>query len=351
MRFTLAVALLCPFILMAQPTITSDWVGKAGEEISSVSTLEVPDAGEAGADKSWDFSTVTPDTTRIDFKYVNPDTTPFFSSYPNSNSCLSIPEFGVYVYSLLDDNVWETHGIATGFFQKIYQDPQAQLMFPMNYEDSFTDEFASTEVILGITIYGTGNTKVTADAYGSVSLPGGTFDNVMRLMVVEESVDSTNLGMGGLVEKIHTTTTTYIWYSAEHPGPLCIRDYSETFQVGLWPPLPPDTCYMDPDSSFQYDPSATSSGIPYFSIDAFELEITPNPFASQLNLSFIVDNSQDLRFELQAINGQTVYTEEITASPGLNQLNIDVQGLPSGSYVAVLMGHNEGSIKQLVKIE
>lgn len=350
MRFTLTVALLCPFFLIAQPTITSDWIGKAGEEIVSVFTLEVPDEGDVGADKSWDFSTVTADTISIEFKYVNPDTTPYFASYPNSNSCMFVPEFGIYLYFKLDNSIWELHGNAFSSAEKIFQDPQTQLMFPMNYEDNFSDDFASTQAAFGVTTFGTGNTKVTADAYGTLTLPGGTFDDVMRLKVIEETVDSTDLGLG-IVEKIHTSTTTYIWYSAAHPGPLCIRDYSKSFQVALVPPLPPDTLFMDPDSSFQYDPSASSSAVPYFTTDAFNLEITPNPFVNSLNLNFNVENGQKLKFELQTINGHVVHTEDMTAFPGQNNFGINVQGLSAGSYIAILKGESEGSIKRLVKIE
>jgi|GEM_PF-5214616 len=350
MRFTLAVALLCPLFLIAQPTITSDWIGKSGEKISSVLTLEVPDPGDDGANKSWDFSTVTPDTIDFEFSYIDPDTTPFFGSYPNSNSCISIPEFGIYTYFKLDNSLWEFHGNAFGMSQEIYQDPQIELMFPMTFEDSFSDEFASTLEFFGVTTFGTGNTKVTADAYGTVTLPGGTYDNVMRLMVIEETVDSTDLGLG-IVEKIHTSTINYIWYSAAHPGPLCIRSYSKSYQVALVPPLPPDTLFMDPDSSFQYDPTATSSATHYFTTDAFELEVSPNPFASNLNLNFNVDNGQNLKFELQTLNGQIVYRESIAATPGHNNLGIDVQDLPAGAYIAILKGENKGSIKRLIKIE
>ena len=350
MRFTLAVALLCPFFLMAQPTITSDWIGRAGEEIASVATLEVPDVGKAGAEQEWDFTNVTPDTIDFEFRYANPDTTPFFDSYPSSNSCLTVPEFGFYLYFNLDNSIWEFLGSTFGMSQTIFQNPQTQLIFPFDFEDSFTDDFESTLLFFGVTTFGTGVATVTADAYGTVSLPSGVFDDVMRIMMVEETVDSTDLGLG-IVEKIHTTTTTYIWYSEQHPGPLCIRDYSESFQVALVPPLPPDTLFMDPDSSFQYDPTAGSSAVPYFTNDAFELQVTPNPFVSSLNLNFTVDFGQKLKFELQTINGQIVYTEELTAAPGYNTFGVNVQGLPAGSYIAILRGESEGSIKRLVKIE
>jgi Secretion system C-terminal sorting domain len=350
MRFTFAVTLLCPVLLAAQPTITSDWIGKAGEEVSSVFTLEVPDIGDAGADKSWDFSNVTPDTIALDFKFVNPDTTPFFASYPNSNSCLAVPELGIYSYFKLDDSAWEFYGNVFGITQLILQNPQTQLMFPMTFEDSFSDDYESTREIIGIFTFGTGNVKVTADAYGTVTLPTGTFDNVMRIKTIDESVDSTDLG-SGIFEKVHTTSTTYIWYSADHPGPLCIRDYSESFQVALVPPIPPDTVFMDPDSSFQYDPTAGLSAVPYFTTDAFELEVVPNPFVSVLNLNFTVDNGQELKIELQTINGQVVYSQDYNATQGYNNLEINVQGLPAGSYIALLRGENEGSIKRLIKIE
>ena len=350
MRFTLAVALLCPMFLMAQPTITRDWIGTSGDEISVLFTVEVPDAGTVGADRSWDFSTVTPDTIRFDYQYVDADTTPFFDSYPTSNSCQSLSDFGFYQYYEIDDDAWEYLGNAFSSILQIFQDTKTILMFPMNFEDTFSDEFASTLSAFTVIKYGTGNINVTADAYGTVILPQGTFDDVMRLQVIEESVDSTDLG-SGIVEKIHTSSVSYVWLSRAHPGPLCTRSVTETYQVALVPPIDPDTLFMDPDSSFQYDPTATTSALPYFTTGAFNLKVTPNPFVNNLDLNFTVDNGQKLNFELQTINGQVVYTKNISAVPGQNNFNINVQWLPTGPYIAILKGADEGSVQQVVKIE
>jgi hypothetical protein len=350
LRCTLAVTLLCPVFLMAQPIITRDWVGTPGDEISVLFTTDVPDAGPDGANASWDFSSVSPDTTQFDYLYVDPDTTPFFNSYPNSNLCQFLPDLGIYSYYKIDNTSWEFLGSAFGMFLNIFQNPKTTLIFPMNFEDSFTDDFSSTTSFFGVTTFGTGNVQVTADAYGTLTLPTGTFDDVMRIKLIDEAVDSTDLGLG-IVEKIHKTNITYIWLSSVHPGALCTRNVTESFQVALVPPLPPDTLIRDPDSIFFYDPTATSSAVPYFTNNAFELEVTPNPFVHNLNLNFTVDKGQDLKFEMQTINGQVIYSEDISSAPGYNNFVINVQRVPAGSYIAILRGEEEGSIRRLVKIE
>jgi hypothetical protein len=220
----------------------------------------------------------------------------------------------------------------------------------MGFEDTFTDTYASSSTFFGVTTFSRGTITGEADGYGTLILPNGTFDNVIRVKIVDESVDSTDLGLG-IVEKVISTTTTYFWYSAVHPGPLVIREASEGIQVAIVEGLPNDTIAIDPDSSFSFDITATTSSNEFFQTNAFELGASPNPFTEQLNLSFAAQRNEQLEFELRNSLGQIVMRRNINAISGSNQLNFETGSLPPGAYVAILKGEDKGSVIRILKTE
>ena len=286
----------------------------------------------------------------LGFEYVDPATTPEGQSFPGSNICLAQGTFGIYGYLSIDDDKFENYGSSFLTSQTIYSDPETELVFPMGYEDSFTDDYAYSASLFGVTTYGTGTVSGEIDGYGTVILPNGTFDDAVRVKIVDEGVDSTDLGLG-IVEKLVTTTTTYFWYSSAHTGPLCYREYTEGIQVAIVEALPNDTIAIDPDSSFAFDPTATTSSATFLQEDAFELKASPNPFMSQLDLTFTAERAGELHFELHNNLGQVVISRSINAVQGQNSINLVTGSLAPGTYIAVLAGDNEGSVKRLLKSE
>jgi hypothetical protein len=168
--------------------------------------------------------------------------------------------------------------------------------------------------------------------------------------IVDESVDSTDLGLG-IVEKVVSTSTSYFWYSSVHPGPLCIRESSEGMQIAIVEGLPNDTIAIDPDSTFSFDPTATTSSIEFYQADAFELRASPNPFSDRLDLTFTNDNAGRLEFELRNNLGQVVSQRVIDPINGQNSITIETGALPAGAYVAILKNKDEGSVIRILKTE
>jgi len=347
---SIALTLFVTISITAQPTITRGWLGGIGDKLNTTFSMNVPDPGPDGANQTWDFSGITPDTLSVNFEYIDPAGTPSGDSYPSSNICLAETSFGIYGYLFLDDDKFENYGSAFVISETIYSDPETQLVFPMGYDDKFVDDYAYSASQFGVTTHGTGTVTGEADGYGTLILPNGTFDNVMRVKVVDEGVDSTDLGLG-IIEKVISTTTTYYWYSSDHPGPLCIRDHTEGLQIAIVDALPNDTLAFDPDSSFSFDPTATTSAAEFFQANAFELKATPNPFRDKLNLNFTTDAAGELQFELRNSLGQIITQTTIQATSGINNLEVDAGAYPAGSYFAILKDRSAGSVISVLKTE
>jgi hypothetical protein len=286
----------------------------------------------------------------LKFDYIDPAGTPAAASFPMSNLCLAQQTFGIYGYLAINDSRLENYGSAFLTSETIYSDPETELVFPMTFEDTFDDTYISSFSQFGVTTYTNGTIRGEADGYGTLVLPNGTFDEVIRVKIVDESVDSTDLGLG-IVEKIISTSTSYFWYSSVHPGPLCIHEYSEGIQVAIVEGLPNDTIAIDPDTSFSFDPTATTSSVEFYQTDAFELIASPNPFSSNLDLTFTSERAGRLEFELRNNLGQVVIQRVIDSVIGQNSLNLDTGTLPAGAYVAILKSKDEGSVRRILKTE
>lgn len=347
---SIVASLLLVSLSIAQPTVTRDWIGKLGDEVVVTFSTEVPDPGPSGAAQTWDFSGIEGDTIALGFAFIDPIGTPYFADFPNSNISLSQSKIGIYGYLEISDDRWEDWGSAFTTTSTVYDDPQTEMVFPFDYQDSFTDDYSYITDLFGVNQYGSGSVRVEYDGYGTLILPNGTFDDCVRIKVTDSGVDSTDLGLG-IKEKIVFESTTYFWYSRAHPGPLCQRDYSESTQIAIVDALPNDTMALDPDSTFSFDPSATSSGLTYFKADAFELSMSPNPFTESINLAFTAEESGMLEVELKTINGQLVYSQRISAAPGANNITVNPPDLPSGNYLLILRDNNQGAIRKAVKID
>lgn len=350
-RIAIIGLLLAPLYIEAQPTVTRAWIGQIGSEVRSQQVVDDVGPGMAGAQVEWDFSTVTNDTILSGFVFVPADTTQYYGTFPNSNLCSYTPVVNVYNYLYIDDEKLEDLGVALTGFALVYSDPLTLIEFPFTYGTMSNDSFANTSVIAGITIYGSGNVEMTGDAYGTLHLPGATFNNVLRVRRVETSEDSTDLG-SGYVEKILHTDTSYIWLSADHQGPLCQHSKSSETQVGIF--TAPDTILLDTmhlgtSTFFSYDPTATSSTVRSFHENAFDLHISPNPFVDELTLTFNLVEPDQMHVEVQSVQGQVLYRKRVNALSGSNTVTITPGTLQPGSYVIILKGASEGTSRKVIK--
>ena len=220
----------------------------------------------------------------------------------------------------------------------------------MTYLSSFTDFFSGVVDLTVAQTYFTGFTITEADAYGTVILPGGTFDNCLRITRDSRRVDTTDLGLG-IIELVVTDTYSHIWFSPEHPGTLAIYEESEFFSVAILDPLPPDTSATEYDTIFSFDPTAVSSGTQYFTPNTFDLTASPNPFSQELTVNFTLDRPERVSLEIYSTIGQLVDAQSIDAGTGSNIIQLDGSLLGPGTYTVLIRGSQKGAVQRIVKVE
>jgi hypothetical protein len=103
--------------------------------------------------------------------------------------------------------------------------------------------------------------------------------------------------------------------------------------------------------SFSFDPMAQMmSSIPRVEAGKYALQISPNPFSTDLRLTFDSDRPQVMQFVLRDLNGRHVFTTEVNASTGENAIDLQVPDAAAGMYIAVLQSPNGADVQKLVRL-
>ncbi|TCI94299.1 T9SS type A sorting domain-containing protein [Tenacibaculum sp. M341] len=142
------------------------------------------DIGEAGENKTWDFSNLNT-SKRDTIQFVDPKKTPFAEDFPNAN--IALYSNNIYeAWMFMNNSNSELKTIGSGVFvnnkKRIENRNVTTIRYPFNYLDTSNNK-KEEETILLKTKKGTDSIKrkrvfkhnTTVDAWGDIILPTGTF--------------------------------------------------------------------------------------------------------------------------------------------------------------------------------
>lgn len=231
-RFSLLIVILIPLTFLAQPVLTMENcapVPGSSFEMLQLDEMSPLFPGAAGENVTWDFSTISADSpiTSMNHIFAPPSSSPYYSSHPTATVVRYKQEVHNFYVSTSDSLVFVGANGSDSY--NFSPDPYLVLPFPFtylnttsntssNWGNSGTDDYE-------LSLSGT----YTADAYGTLILPGGiTLTNVLRVIIDEEEVfyvPADNF-------TLETHRTIYRWYK---PGVKeFVLEYVERFPSG-WP--------------------------------------------------------------------------------------------------------------------
>jgi hypothetical protein len=187
--FALALITLVQFSTFAQPVATAANVNPnfTGEFYFAPATNFNP--GSAGANQTWDFS-------NLQLTFAGTDTSipvtgsAFANLFPNANYCYKFTGLGAdrYYYHTVTAAKYEILSLAltatTGDNYSL--NPRTFAVFPYTYNTVYNDTYRTTSNPAEVSVV------ATYDAYGTIILPFGTFNNVIRQKVVTNGVTNYN---------------------------------------------------------------------------------------------------------------------------------------------------------------
>jgi hypothetical protein len=304
-------------VSLAQPILTASGINFVIGETFKMNYSNYVSPGGAGANQTWNLAALsgtTPGLTTM----VAPSSTTNGASFPNANVAGSTPSSGSS-YFKTSTTALQNYGVS-GTTLLAYSNPEDMLHFPCAYNNTFTDTWATQFQSSGYTFYRTGTTTVTADGYGTLITPTGTYSNVMRVHFVQVYQDSFYSGFSQL---FYYNNDEYIWYKdGVHVNIASI--YNLTSSIS---------------SAYTGGTFITSTvGIDNSSPLISSTDLFPNPASDKINVAFTLTENKNVAIQLFNAVGQVLdINKTADGIQGMNTLPIDVADLPVGIYFVHIM--------------
>ena len=266
--------------------------------------------GSAGASQTWNLSAMSTTAAITNYTAVTVASTPSASSYPSAN--VSVIDPSSYIYYNTSTSAWLNYGVISGGVVFSYSNPETYLNYPFNYTNSFVDAWACT-FTSGLTFYRTGTSTVTADGWGTVTTPAGTFNNVMRVHLKQVYKDSSFS-----FPIINYVNDEYLWY---RPGTHYPVAAVYSFTTGT--SVSTSGAYLN----------NVLTGISENTSLVNSITVFPNPVSQYLNLSCNLEAGKTTELFIYNGTGQMVkHFSALETSVGENKFKLEVSGLASGIY-------------------
>ncbi|RYZ49714.1 MAG: hypothetical protein EOP49_15670, partial [Sphingobacteriales bacterium] len=285
-RLILPILLLSSLHAMAQPNLTSANSLPTPGMSTTYNTTDIGTPGSGGANQTWNFATI-PNNGNLTTDYITCSAAPDCGVMTGSNVVAS--SSGTYMYYQNSNSASSIRGMAAGGVVMNFTNPEDMMRFPMTYNTNYSDSFL-VSYTSGVPFIRRGNVTVTADGYGTLILPTGTYNNVLRVHRVEEYRDET---MG--IVMFETVGDQYMWYQAGNHDVilssvnLTINGTSAT-KVDVYTATPTSTN----------------------DVNMFETALTifPNPASELVTVSFESRQGNNIGFTLNDLSGRVVAAKE-----------------------------------------
>lgn len=206
---TLILSCVLPIVSFAQPIVETNEYYHIGDLINQVrcNATSVA-AGPGGANVNWDFSTLMP-SGGIAKTVVAANTS---SEFITSNLMITLPDGSKeYMQENNTDSYVDAIADLSGITRRYTFFDLARR--PMTYNTNFIDTYRM--VITTPSTIGTGIVTQNGDGYGTLKLPTGTYDYVLRIKRTISEMDSVGGSLSG-----YLNTVTYMWFDTVHSAPL-----------------------------------------------------------------------------------------------------------------------------------
>ena len=316
----------------AQPIITKANYPGAGESYTgNIFLFTAPfNPGNNGPDQTWDFSSITSGWNTAPFDYVLPSATPYSTTFSSSDVALSaVLQYNYFKSSATEMQITGSVVSTTSTTVIPLSDPQKIISFPFTYGNNFKDTARSLTYMVSAgnnqrrIIY----SKSEADAYGSVTVPGGiVYNNVLRLLITSKTIDSTFNSSNAFVKEDISIDTFYYWLSQDQKPHVFALVKS---QQGTNPPTTQAQYFSNP---------ASPTGV----LNAYDshFSLYPNPFYEELFVEideFLFKSKPSLYISIINSNGKEIAKYPMQSS----RTRILRKDLSSGLYLYKIISEGE----------
>ncbi len=341
-------------ILHAQPTITSSMEPMPGTTITNIfldsSTVQ---PGNSGANQVWDFSSaVTNGYTRTE-EWMTVASTPFAANFPTASIAQKMIDtsgndlFVFYNMSASSSDfagtAFENNGIQ---WIMVYSDPSTSLQFPMNYNNTLTDNFAASASVfvdpVTMTAYRYGTYSYIIDGWGTLITPEATYSNVLRSHVHQYLTDSVVFSGAPIPTQVtHAISTSYFWGTSDAGN----KRYQ--FYIGYDTTISASGTSVNISASYQSPMVTSVANDPSLPDD---VSVYPNPANDVISVSFADHSNGAIEINVYDLLGNIVFKNKRDARSGIcSTMVIPVSDLADGTYFVEVISSEKQQVKKIVK--
>jgi hypothetical protein len=301
--------------------------------------------GSPGGPNTWNFTSQPMGTENCHSVIVPKASTPYPDSFPNANLVYSSLEDGdtTYLYMELTSSYLSTLGLCDTEIVMQYF-PYDSIPLPVHYEDSHNYHYGYEMVDGDITVKTEWYGHSTVDAYGTVTIPYGTFPCLR-----ECSFDTCAMTTFYLGTPIYGDTITHISYkfvAENYGGVVCIFSHADETN-----PNYTDAEILERITNF-------SVGIEEFTtIHKNTFSCYPNPFSDCVEMNYALTNPSHVELTIYDSSGRLVKTL-LDQHQQLGNYSIQWSGkneagnpLPNGVYLYRLKIDNTVSTGKVLLIK
>lgn len=317
MRFLLPALLLSASAATAQPMLTDVTTLPTAGLTNTLYRASSATPGPAGANQTWDFTSVTSSASLSSSYEACPGTNQYCDTFPGANlTGLEVITSNILFYNASSASLSIVGARGAGFaggttVNNYFSNPEDILRFPMTYNTTFTDTSRVAYTAFGAPARRTGITTVLADGWGTLKVPGGnTYSNVLRIKRTATYYDTGTVA--GFPTTVVINVTLHQWYSPAYKEFLMLIG-----QVSV-PNQPTGTtvAWTDPIMAAGIDQAAHT----------LSFSAAPNPAQDQIIVRWAAGTEAMLT--LQDLTGRTV-----AQTTGRGEAMVHVANLPRGMYL------------------
>ncbi len=319
-----------------QPTLTSAFNPQPGDQwkYNPVNTQIEP--GDAGAGVTWDFSGIEIIYNPVIENYMSPAATPYATDFPQATVAYESKQaVGTFVYYKGTGTNLERLGEASVMMKIRYLPPPVLYTYPFTFGTSVTGYYEDTATVGALELTRTLDYSANGDAYGTLRLPTGDHQDVLRIKI-ESTLENEYTGGVGVqtVEAVE-----YLWVDPASRIPLMRMIKEVHYAAGA--PL---------DSIRSILVSDLVSGISAPASFLTSQEIHPNPATDMATVHFNLTQHANVVVDVYSVDGKRVVTGKPTPYPaGSHQEQIPLHALKAGVYIVRLTSDDTSQTVRLVK--
>jgi hypothetical protein len=314
--------------ISAQPIIYSSDGPKIGDHyitaINLGSGLNIS-PGAMGANQTWNFSNMPTNNLydTFDTYVVAPSSTPFINEFPSANICeVYDGEYDYYENSITESNYL---GNDDSTITVTYSPPLKMFAYPFYFNNSFIGNFSATVTPVYFAGF-SGSSTVTADGYGTLITPAGTYHNTLRVTTTEQVTFS---GSGTFD---NGEFVNYSWYINKYGNPLMSITIETIDTIGG----------SESDTLVYYDVNVLT-GISEVNTPA-QLNIYPNPTTGKIFLT--AEEPLSHVTVSDAVGRILTDLPQNDNVPGTTEISL--ADLPSGIYFVKVQATNGMVVKKII---